>query len=308
MSSILRREFIRRGLTASAGLALPTSFIIKSANSASPNDEIGLGQIGMGGRGGELNRSFNRSKRRSHRRRCPTPTNRALKRWPTRKSARPIQTCGNCWKIKTSTRSPYRHATTGTVWRPLWRCRPVRTFTSRSPYPTRSGKAVRWSNAARKYNRIVQLGTQQRSDLSLQDAAKKFIHEDNALGKILYAQVETASAYARASANSSSPLKVPPVVDYDLWLGPAEDQKIYRNELHYDWHWDFNTGNGEMGNWGRARRGRRAQRRLSGLPLLMPKRVLAVGGRVAWGDAGDTPNVHFRGLRYGKFPMHPRSL
>ena len=41
-----------------------------------------------------------------------------------------------------------------------------------------------------------------------------------------------------------------PSVNYDLWLGPAQDLPIHRKELQYDWHWDFNTGSGEMGNWG----------------------------------------------------------
>ena len=90
----------------------------------------------------------------------------------------------------------------------------------------------------------------------------------------------------------STPLQLPKSFDYDLWLGPAGDQPIYRNQLHYDWHWDWNTGNGEMGNWGvhvlddainvvlRDR-------------VPFPKRIAAAGGRVVWNDAGQTPNVCF---------------
>src|SRR5262249_46416782 len=102
--------------------------------------------------------------------------------------------------------------------------------------------------AARKYDRIVQVGTQQRSD-PMQAELKEYLHNEKALGDINYVEV---CRYGRREpiGKRSTPLPIPASVDYNLWLGPAADVPIYRDKFHYDWHWDWNTGNGEQGNWG----------------------------------------------------------
>ena len=83
----------------------------------------------------------------------------------------------------------------------------------------------------------------------MQAEIKKFLHEEKALGEILAARVNRYGVRA-SIGKRATPLPIPPEVDYDLWLGPAQDQPIYRDKLQYDWHWDWNTGSGEMGNWG----------------------------------------------------------
>lgn len=154
--------------------------------------------------------------------------------------------------------------------------------------------------AARKLDRIVQLGTQQRSD-PMQAEIKEYLHDKQALGKIKYGQVCRFGARAPIGKRTS-PLEPPKTVNYDLWLGPAADQPIYRDKLHYDWHWDWNTGNGEMGNWG-------VHVLDDALNVILrdecpyPKRIAAAGGRVAWNDAGDTPNVIFAYYDTGSIPM-----
>ena len=45
-------------------------------------------------------------------------------------------------------------------------------------------------------------------------------------------------------------ITIPNTIDYDLWCGPAKQEVLYRPQLHYDWHWNFNTGNGDLGNQG----------------------------------------------------------
>jgi predicted dehydrogenase len=76
---------------------------------------------------------------------------------------------------------------------------------------------------------------------------------------------------------------------------------IYRNQFHYDWHWDFNTGSGEMGNWGvhvlDDVRNVAYQDAVS-----TPARIVAAGGRVGWHDAGSTPNVHYALFETDTFP------
>lgn len=154
-------------------------------------------------------------------------------------------------------------------------------------------------NAARRYNRICQVGTQQRSD-PMQAEIKKFLHEEKALGKIQSCRVNRYGVRAPIGRRDT-PLEVGDNVQYDLWLGPAQDQPIYRDKLQYDWHWDFNTGSGEMGNWG-VHVLDDARNNVFQDEVALPSRVMAAGGRVAWGDAGDTPNVHFVYFDTGDIP------
>ncbi len=153
--------------------------------------------------------------------------------------------------------------------------------------------------AAEKSNRIVQLGTQQRSD-SMQAAARKFLHEDKTLGQIQYVQANRLGPRGSIGLRDK-PLEIPKSINYDLWLGPAADEPIMRNQLQYDWHWVWNTGSGEMGNWGvhvlDDVRNVAYQDSVS-----TPTRVVAGGGRVAWNDAGETPNVHFALFETETFP------
>ncbi|MGI9429150.1 MAG: Gfo/Idh/MocA family protein [Bythopirellula sp.] len=139
--------------------------------------------------------------------------------------------------------------------------------------------------AAKKYGRIIQCGTQSRSSRNLQ-AAVKFIR-DGGLGQIEYA-LGTCYKPRQSIGQLNAPLKIPTSIDYDLWCGPAEARDLYRPQLHYDWHWDFNTGNGDMGNQGIHQMD--ISRWFLGEQKLAP-RVISIGGRLGYEDAGDTPNT-----------------
>jgi len=156
-------------------------------------------------------------------------------------------------------------------------------------------------NAAAKSDRIVAFGTQQRSD-PMQAEAKKFLHQEKSIGEIKYVQANRLGV-RESVGKRTTPLQkdLPDTTDYDLWLGPATDQPIHREKLHYDWHWDFNTGNGEMGNWGVHILD--DIRNVAYLDkVTTPKSVIAAGGRVAWNDGADTPNVHFALFETDTFP------
>ena len=85
-----------------------------------------------------------------------------------------------------------------------------------------------------------------------------------------------------------TPLEPPITCDYNLWLGPAQDEPIYRDKLHYDWHWDWNTGDGDMGNSGVHELD--VARMLLGDPD-HPDSLYSFGGRFVYKDAGETPNM-----------------
>ncbi|MEM8943626.1 MAG: Gfo/Idh/MocA family oxidoreductase [Planctomycetota bacterium] len=151
--------------------------------------------------------------------------------------------------------------------------------------------------AAEKYNRLIQCGTQSRSSKSLQ-AAVEFVRSGE-LGKIRYA-IGTCYKPRKSIGRLEGPLSIPSDVDYDLWCGPAEQRDLYRPQLHYDWHWDFNTGNGDMGNQGIHQMD--IARWFLGEQTLAP-RTISIGGRLGYQDAGDTPNTQIVYHDYKAAPL-----
>jgi len=98
----------------------------------------------------------------------------------------------------------------------------------------------------------------------------------------------------------SQPLVPPSTCDYTLWLGPARDEALYRPQFHYDWHWDYNTGNGSIGNQGPH------ETDLIRWALgdnSMPSKVMSFGGRFGWNDAGNTPNMLVTAYDFNGIPV-----
>ncbi|MHC2069660.1 Gfo/Idh/MocA family protein [Bremerella sp. T1] len=147
--------------------------------------------------------------------------------------------------------------------------------------------------AMHKYDRIVAAGFQNRSDTGLMKAIP-MIHS----GK--FGAIQQIRGLCYRGRNSigklETPLTPPKSVDYNLWLGPAADQAIMRPKFHYDWHWDFNTGNGDMGNQGPHELD--LIRWALGDPT-HPAKVMSFGGRFGWDDAGNTPNMQCSVFDYG---------
>jgi predicted dehydrogenase len=150
--------------------------------------------------------------------------------------------------------------------------------------------------AAQEYNRIMQCGTQARSSRCLHEAVD-FVRSGG-LGKIQYA-VGTCYKPRPSIGKLDKPLVIPNGIDYDLWCGPAEKRELYRPNLHYDWHWDFNTGNGDMGNQGIHQMD--IARWFLGHETLAP-RVISIGGRLGYEDAGNTANTQ---IVYHDYPAAP---
>jgi predicted dehydrogenase len=152
--------------------------------------------------------------------------------------------------------------------------------------------------AARKYGRMVQTGTQSRSSRRGIAEAVKWVQEGN-LGKITLAR---GLCYKRRPSigKSVGPQPVPDYIDYDLWCGPAEKLPLRRKKLHYDWHWVWNTGNGDLGNQGIHQMD--ICRWFLGEQELAPK-VLSLGGRLGYDDDGETANSQIVYQAYVKAPL-----
>jgi len=140
---------------------------------------------------------------------------------------------------------------------------------------------------------IVQCGTQSRSHKAQREAVE-YVHSGK-LGKILYV-IGTCYKFRPSIGKSDTPLVIPKEVDYELWCGPAKKVDLYRPARnsqgsynpHYDWHWDYNTGNGDMGNQGIHQMD--IARWFLGVNELSP-RVVSFGGRLGYDDAGNTANT-----------------
>lgn len=147
-------------------------------------------------------------------------------------------------------------------------------------------------NAARKYNRIVQAGTQHRSCPAVQECARDV--QAGKYGKVLW--VHTSKLGSRKPIGKvNAPMNVPEHIDYNLWTGPAPLLPVMRTEFHYDWHWQWPWGTGETGNWGVHYID--DVRHILGWDDV-PTSVQAAGNRW-WDDDGQTPNMHMCLMEHG---------
>ena len=146
---------------------------------------------------------------------------------------------------------------------------------------------------ARHHKKVVQAGTQRRSDAQV-ERAMKFIH-DGGIGKL---QVARALCYKRRkSIGDTNAGQVLPSVHYGLWLGPAPERPPQRQQFHYDWHWQWDYGNGDLGNQGVHQ----MDVALWGVnQKQLPKYAQSIGGRFGYVDDGETPNTQIVFLDYGK--------
>ena len=147
---------------------------------------------------------------------------------------------------------------------------------------------------ARKHGRIVQTGSQSRSNPGM----RQFIDyvRSGKLGKVT---ISRGLCYKRRDSIGKSPAATAPPagIDYDLWLGPAPARAdVPRAKLHYDWHWQWDYGNGDIGNQG----SHEIDKARWGLgKTTLPRGVVSIGGRFGYDDDGETPNTQVCFYDYG---------
>src|SRR5262245_16981489 len=125
----------------------------------------------------------------------------------------------------------------------IWACQAGKHVYVEKPASHNLIEGRRMVEAARKYNRVVQLGTQGRSSASLARAAE-FVRSGK-LGKIPAARAWIGGS--RPNLGKEADSAAPKGVDYDLWLGPAPKRSFNTNRFHYRWHWMWDYGTGELG-------------------------------------------------------------
>jgi predicted dehydrogenase len=142
--------------------------------------------------------------------------------------------------------------------------------------------------------RVVGCGLQQRSGSHFRSAIEYV--KSGKLGQVHLAKAWSVNR--RKTIGFKSPASVPEGVDYDLWLGPADKRDFQANRFHHNWHWFWDYGTGELGNWGvhmldLAR---------WGLNVDWPERVTASGGKLAFHDEQETPDTLFVNYQFAPTP------
>ncbi len=295
-STLNRRKFIQASVITAGGTGLTTS-TLRAANA---NNEINLGFISCGGRAGQLMGQFSKVEGVNIAGLCDPDEKRlglAKQRFPKATGWKDLRALIDSDSIDAVVVATCNH------WHCLaaiWAMQAGKDVYVEKPLSHSQWEGRQTVSAARKYNRICQIGTQQRSD-PMQAEIKNFLHEEKGLGNLVAARVNRYGIRP-SIGKRDTPLPIDNQVAYDLWLGPAQDRPIFRNSLHYDWHWDWNTGSGEMGNWGvhvlDDVRNNVFQDQVS-----LPKRIMGGGGRVVLNDAGESPNVHFAYFDTGTIPV-----
>jgi predicted dehydrogenase len=165
----------------------------------------------------------------------------------------------------------------------IWACQAGKDVYLEKPCSHDVWEGRQLVKAARKYNRIVQHGTNSRSAAATREGMK-MLH-DGFLGEIYMAR---GLCYKwRDTIGRAKEEPVPAGVHYDLWTGPAALKPFTRNRFHYNWHWQWNYGNGDIGNQGIHE----MDLARWGLGVKLPTKVSAMGGHFMFDDDQETPNT-----------------
>jgi len=297
--SMTRRRFLRRSLAASLAAGFP---LVVASRAPGAGDEIRVGVVGVGGRGAG----------------CHVP------RMQNQAGVRVVAVCdpdrqrmGRCaegfekkYQLKVDQYVDVRKLlerrdidvvsnATQNYWHGLstiWACQAGKHVYVEKPLSHYIWEGRQMVNAARKHDRLVQTGTQRRSQRSVIEAVR-WVRAGN-LGAI-----RCITAFANKPrgpiGKRDTPLPIPDFVDYDLWCGPARKLPLYRDRLQYDCSFVWNTGDGESCNQG-VHEIDMARWCLGATEL--PRRVMSIGGRFLWDDAADVPNTQ---IIYYDFPQAP---
>ena len=141
--------------------------------------------------------------------------------------------------------------------------------------------------AQKKYGVVIQHGTQRRSDAGIAG-----LHEALQAGKL--PRLKIAYGYCckpRGGIGFKEPKSPPAHLDWNLWKGPAVIDQYHDNYVHYNWHWFWKTGNGDLNNQGTHQLD--VARWAIDKDQTHPVRAMAIGGRFQWNDQGETPNTMF---------------
>ncbi|MBM4002032.1 MAG: Gfo/Idh/MocA family oxidoreductase [Planctomycetes bacterium] len=176
----------------------------------------------------------------------------------------------------------------------VWSCQAGKDVYVEKPISHNVLEGRRCAEAAAKYGRVVQHGTQTRSSQSVASLIQ--VVQSGKYGRLL---VSKGYCCKPRWSIGKKPTESPPAhLDFNLWLGPAPQQPFHPNLVHYNWHWFWDFGNGDTGNQG-VHEMDVARWAIKGATL--PNRVWSLGGRFLpdGPDQGETPNMQLAVYEFG---------
>jgi len=287
MEPISRRTFIRNsGTAALAGQLIGTSHLWAGAN-----DRVRVATVGCNGRGKTHIAGFEELDNVEMVAICDID-NRVLedtnKKFKDRYD-RELKTYTDLRELFADEEVDAVSIATPNHWHSLaaiWACKAGKDVYVEKPGTHNIFEGRKLVEAAKKYDRIVQHGVQLRSSPAIQEAIA-LLHEGE-IGEVYMAR-GLCFRWRPSIGRKQPQAKAPEHIDYNLWLGPAQERPFSENLVHYNWHWHWDFGNGDIGNqgvhetdlcmWG------------LGLDNKFPSDVTAMGGKFLWDDDKETPEV-----------------
>ncbi|MGC8832694.1 MAG: Gfo/Idh/MocA family protein [Armatimonadota bacterium] len=248
-----RREFLQKSGAAAAAVGIGMAAAQATANAAAPSEKILIGVIGCGGMGmGRMHQAMDN----------PSVEVVAVCDVDDNHSARAAQDVERKYGRRPKVFRDFRRVlemkdvdavivATPDHWHALptvLACQAGKDVFVEKPISHNIVEGRTMVNAARKYNRVVQVGTQQRSEGPFYSAVHTI--KSGKLGKITHVHIlfhENSAPHGLGRPPDSNP---PPNVDYDLWLGPAPKRPFNPLRFHGQWRWFFDYGSGKIGDWG----------------------------------------------------------
>lgn len=295
MKSINRRGFLMKSGIAAAGAIISAPMAKKGFAKNSPNETVNIGVAGIRSRGGAHIRSY-----------CKIPNVNVVAICDIDENLFPksIDEIEKMTGKKPKTYVDFRDMikdkdidavsiATPDHWHALqtiWACQAGKDVYVEKPCSHNVYESRKMVEAARKYNRVVQVGSQARSNPGHKEAMK--LIQDGYLGKLYMARALIFKSRSSIGRKKDSP--IPNGVNWDIFLGPAPYRPFNENRFHYTWHWYWDTGTAEIGNqvhqldiarWGMNQR-------------THPVKVHSAGGFYAWDSDQETPNLQTATFEY----------
>jgi len=300
MSSLTRRDFLKSSMIAGATMAVASPF----SKVRGANNDIRIAVIGTGGQGGGHCRQWSKLEGVRLVAVCDADLSQAERIKQSNPDVKVYQDLRELLDDKSidaiSSATPNHWHSLVTVLA----CQAGKDVYIEKPVSHEIWEGRKMVEAARKYNRIVQTGTQKRSS-SAHKEAFEWIHAGN-IGAIKWSRgfcYKNRGPGSNGIVNGTNgPNPLPESIDYNLWCGPAEMEPLRREKLHYNWHWVWNTGCGDIGNQG-VHEMDLARWALGDSAKALAPAVFSFGGRFGVYDAGETPNTLVSFYDYKPAPL-----
>jgi predicted dehydrogenase len=300
MRHITRREFMKGSIATGVGLTLASPF----SRVRGANDDIRVAVVGIHGRGGSHISAFHKMEGVRVAALCDVDRNVLEGRAkPFKDRNEDVDTYVDIRKLLDNKNIDAISIATTNHWHSLatiWACQAGKDVYVEKPCSHNIFEGRKCVEAAEKYKRMVQHGTQSRG-------SKGWARQVAAVASGKYGKLLVSKGYASKVRWSIGfkPIQEPPeYLDFNIWLGPAPKQPYHGNLVHYNWHWFWDFGNGEIGNQGVH------QMDIArwGIPdSVLPRSVISMGGRWVesteghppFTDQAQTPNCQLTVMDFG---------